>query len=182
MMIHSLADVQSDEIGEETTIWQFVVVLPGAKIGSYCNLCSHVFIENIVVIGNNVTIKNGVHVYDNIEIGDDVFIGPSVTFTNDLIPRSKKYPNEYLKTNINVGASIGANSTIIGGVNIGEYALIGSGSVVTKNIIPYTVCYGNPAKHRGYITKDGILLDLNLKDKQGGIYKLINYEPIKVAK
>lgn len=181
MKIHPTADIQSKEIGEGTTIWQFVVILPGAKVGINCNVCSHVFIENKVVVGDNVTIKNGVHIYDNVEIADDVFIGPSVTFTNDLVPRSKKYPAEYLKTKIGHHASVGANSTIIGGVTIGEYALIGAGSVITKNIAPFAVYYGNPARHKGYITREGVLLNLNLEDEQGCCYSFMNGEPLKMS-
>lgn len=145
-MIHSLSDVQSKNIGEETNLWQFVVVLPLAQIGNHCNICSHCFIENDVIIGNNVTIKNGVFIWDGITIEDDVFIGPNVTFTNDLLPRSKEYPEQFLKTRIKKGASIGGNATILPGVTIGEYAMIGAGSVVTKDIPDYAVVIGNPGK------------------------------------
>ena len=156
-MIHSLADVQSSKIGENTKIWQFCVVLEGAKIGDNCNICMNVFIENDVQIGNNVTIKSGVQLWDGLMVEDDVFIGPNVTFTNDLIPRSKQRPASFLNTLIKQGASLGANSVIIAGHTIGEYALIGAGSVITKDIPPYTVWYGNPARQKGYITKSGIL-------------------------
>jgi acetyltransferase-like isoleucine patch superfamily enzyme len=159
-MIHPLADVQSSNIGNGTTIWQFCVVLAGAKIGDNCNICANVFIENDVMIGNNVTIKCGVQLWDGVTIEDDVFIGPNVTFTNDLIPRSKQYPERFLPTVIKKGASIGANSVIVAGHTIGEYALAGAGSVITKDIPPYTVWYGNPAKQKGYITKKGILQKL----------------------
>jgi len=162
--VHRLADVQSDQIGENTFIWQFCIVLKNAVIGSECNICSHVFIENDVKIGNRVTVKSGVQLWDGITIEDDVFIGPNATFTNDLIPRSKNYPKEFKKTLLKKGSSIGANSTIIAGVVINEYALIGAGSVVTKNIPPYTVWYGNPAKHKGYITDELIILDMELVD------------------
>lgn len=110
-MIHKMSDVQSNNIGKDTNIWQFCVVLPNAKIGNNCNICSHCFIENDVVIGNNVTIKCGVQIWDGITIEDNVFIGPNVTFCNDKYPRSKQYPEEFSKTIVKKGASIGANAT-----------------------------------------------------------------------
>lgn len=145
-MIHSLSDVQSDKIGNNTTIWQFVVILPKAEIGTNCNISSHCFIENDVRIGNNVTIKNGVYIWDGITISDDVFIGPNVTFTNDKYPRSKQYPPSFQKTFIKNGASIGAGSVILGGITIGINAMIGAGSVVTKNVPDNELWVGNPAK------------------------------------
>jgi acetyltransferase-like isoleucine patch superfamily enzyme len=178
--IHPLADVQSENIGSDTYIWQFTVVLKDAVIGKNCNINCNCFIENDVYIGNNVTLKSGVQVWDGIKIEDNVFIGPNVTFTNDLIPRSKIYPKEFKKTLLRKGSSVGANSTIVAGVEIGEMAFIGAGSVVTKNIPPYTLWYGNPARHRGYITDDSILLDLNLKDRETGKqYYLESFKPIQ---
>ena len=145
-MIHPTSDVKSTNIGENTNIWQFCVVFPQAKIGSNCNICAQVVIENEVVIGNNVTIKSGVQVWDGITIEDDVFIGPNATFTNDLFPRSKNPDWKLAKTVIKKGASIGANATILAGVTIGENAMIGAGSVVTKDVPANTVWYGNPAR------------------------------------
>ena len=133
-MIHTSSDVQSVNIGQNTNIWQFCVVLPDAEIGENCNICSHCFIENDVKIGNNVTIKCGVQLWDGIRVEDDVFIGPNVTFCNDKYPRSKQYPERFLKTIIKKGASIGANATILPGVIIGENAMIAAGSVVTKDV------------------------------------------------
>ncbi|KFF75367.1 dTDP-6-deoxy-3,4-keto-hexulose isomerase [Chryseobacterium sp. P1-3] len=130
--IHPLSDVQSENIGDNTSVWQFSVIFSGARIGENCNINCHVFIENDVVIGNNVTIKSGVQIWDGITLEDNVFIGPNVTFTNDLVPRSKQYPKAFEKTFIKKGASVGANSTIIAGNVIGENAMIGAGSVVTK--------------------------------------------------
>ena len=143
--IHTLADVQTDNIGEDTKVWQFVVILKDAKIGSNCNINSHCFIENDVVIGNNVTVKCGVYLWDGMRIENNVFIGPNVTFVNDKYPRSKKYPSKFQKTLIKKGASIGAGAIILGGLTIGENSLIGAGSVVTKNIPDNTLWYGNPA-------------------------------------
>ena len=145
-MIHKLADVQSKHIGQNTNIWQFCVILPDAVIGDNCNICANVFVENDVSIGNNVTVKCGVQLWDGVRIEDDCFIGPNVTFTNDLFPRSKQYPQEFEKTIIKKGASIGANSTILAGITIGEHAMIGAGSVVTKDVPANTLWYGNPAK------------------------------------
>lgn len=171
-MIHPSSDVLTSRIGNDTNIWQFCVVLPGAVIGNYCNICAHVLIENDVKIGNNVTIKSGVQVWDGVQIEDNVFIGPNVTFTNDLVPRSKMYPQQFLKTLIKKGASIGANSTIIAGHVIGEYAMIGAGSVVTTDIPANTLWYGNPAIQRGYVTNEGIVLDMTFRDKEGNIHKI----------
>jgi acetyltransferase-like isoleucine patch superfamily enzyme len=154
-MIHTLADVQSNNIGKDTNIWQFCVVLKNAKIGNNCNINAQVLIENDVIIGNNVTIKSGVQIWDGITLEDNVFIGPNVTFTNDFLPRSKQYPKEFLKTTIKEFASVGANSTIIGGVTIGEYAMIGAGSVVTKDVKTQELWYGSPAIHKGYVCKCG---------------------------
>lgn len=174
---HDLSDVQSETIGEGTTIWQFVVILKNAVIGSNCNICAHVFIENNVQIGNNVTIKPGVQVWDGLIIKDDVFIGPNVTFTNDMNPRSKNVDYNLVSTTIKRGASIGANATILAGNEIGEYAMIGAGSVVTKTVGKNEVWVGNPAKHSGYITNGGILLDLNLVSKATGKqYSFLNNE------
>lgn len=172
LKIHPSSDVQSDYIGNDTNIWQYCVVLPGARIGTNCNICANVIIENDVVVGDNVTIKSGVQLWDGVTLEDNVFIGPNVTFTNDLVPRSKHYPEKFSRTLIKKGASIGANATIIAGNTVGEYALIGAGSVVTKDIPKNTIWYGNPAIHKGYITTGGIILDMNKKDKNGKEYIL----------
>ncbi len=161
-MIHPTADVQTSNIGAGTTIWQYCVILENATLGKNCNINFNVFIENDVVIGDNVTIKSGCQIWDGLRIEDDVFVGPNVTFTNDLMPRSKQYPKEFLKTTIKRGASIGANATIIGGVTIGVYSLIGAGSVVTKNIPDFSLWFGNPATLKGYVCKCGHKLDKDL--------------------
>ena len=144
MRIHKLSDVQTTSIGDGTTIWQFVVILKGAVIGNNCNICANTLIENNVVIGNNVTVKSGVYIWDGVKIEDNVFIGPCVAFTNDKYPRSKVYPDEFLQTIIRKGASIGANATILPGIEIGEKAIVGAGSVVTKNVPPCAIVVGNP--------------------------------------
>ncbi|OFX22961.1 MAG: dTDP-6-deoxy-3,4-keto-hexulose isomerase [Bacteroidetes bacterium GWA2_31_9b] len=172
--IHPTADVQTQKIGDNTFVWQFCVILEDAVIGRNCNINAHVLIEGDVIIGNNVTVKSGVQLWNGLRIDDDVFIGPNVTFTNDIVPRSKKYPDKFEQTIIERGASIGANATIIAGNKIGAYSLIGAGSLVTKNIPANSMWYGNPAKHKGYVTNDGILLDMDFKDKSGKKHNLSN--------
>ena len=143
-MIHPLADCQAP-IPESTRVWQFCVVLPKAQIGENCNICSHCMIENDVRIGNNVTIKNGVQIWDGMTIEDNAFIGSNVTFTNDKYPRSKQ-PFDLLPITIKKGATIGGGSSIIGGITIGETAMIGIGSVVTHDVPAGELWYGNPAR------------------------------------
>ena len=149
--IHATADVKSSEIGERTRIWQYVVILPDAKIGSDVNICSHCLIESNVVIGDRVTIKSGVQLWDGLRIDDDVFVGPNVTFTNDKFPRSKIYPEKFLETRIESGASIGGGAVILPGVVIGVGAMVGAGAVVTKSVPPYAIVTGNPARIVGYV-------------------------------
>lgn len=144
--IHSASDIQSNSIGNNTTIWQYCIILPGAKIGENCNINCHCFIENDVIIGDNVTVKSGVQLWDGIRIEDNVFIGPNATFTNDKFPHSKHYPERFQNTIIKKGASIGAGSVILGGIIIGENAMVGAGSVVTKDIPENELWYGNPAR------------------------------------
>lgn len=144
-MIHSAAICESKQIGDGTKIWAFVHILPGAVIGSDCNICDFVFIENQVSIGDRTTIKSGVQIWDGITIGSDVFIGPNVTFTNDKYPKSKNKDFDLLPTFVGNGASIGANATILPGISIGANAVIGAGSVVTKNVEPGVTVIGNPA-------------------------------------
>ena len=143
--IHPHSDVRSKHIGKDTRIWQFSVVLKNARIGDNCNINSHCFIENDVQIGDNVTIKCGVYLWDGITIEDNVQIGPNVTFTNDKYPRAKQ-PFKLQRTKILKNASIGAASIILGGVIIGENAMIGAGSIVTKDVPANELWFGQPAK------------------------------------
>lgn len=150
--VHPLGLCESTQVGSGTRIWAFAHVLPGAVIGDDCNICDHVFIENDVIIGHRVTIKSGVQLWDNVRIGDDVFIGPNATFTNDPFPRSKQYPQRFARTTVEHHASIGANATILPGLTIGQYAMIGAGAVVTHSVPPYAIVVGNPARIVGYAT------------------------------
>jgi len=146
MFIHPNSDVQSKQIGEGTRVWQYVVVLPGAVIGRGCNICSHCFIENKVIVGDRVTVKCGVQLWDGITLEDDVIVGPNATFTNDLYPRSGNRNYVMVQTVVRKGASIGANATILPGVTIGPGAMVGAGSVVTKDVPAGVTVAGNPAK------------------------------------
>jgi len=153
---HTHALVESSSVGRDTRIWAFAHVLPGAVLGAECNICDHVFIENDVVMGDRVTVKCGVQLWDGLIIEDDVFIGPNATFTNDLFPRSKVYPDKFAKTILRQGASIGANATILAGVTIGRKAMVGAGAVVTRDVPPNAVVVGNPARIKGYINTPAV--------------------------
>ena len=148
--IHPLADVKASQIGNGTRLWQFVVVLQGARIGSHCNVCAHCFIENDVIIGDRVTIKNGVQLWDGMRVGDDVFIGPNVSFSNDKFPRSKHHLDSPLVTEIESGASLGAGATVLPGLRIGRNAMVGAGAVVTRSVPANAIVIGNPARIVGY--------------------------------
>ena len=150
-MIHPSADVHSQTIGEGTRVWQFCVILEGARIGRNCNINAHCFIEGDVSIGDNSTIKSGVYLWDGTIIEDNVFVGPNATFTNDRYPRSKQYPDRFPVTTIKQGASIGAGAVILPGLTIGENALIGAGAVVTKDVPARALVVGNPGRIVRYL-------------------------------
>jgi UDP-2-acetamido-3-amino-2,3-dideoxy-glucuronate N-acetyltransferase len=151
----SYADEGAD-IGEGTKVWHFCHVMSGAKIGKDCSLGQNVNVGSRAVIGDRVKIQNNVSVYDDVIIEDDVFCGPSCVFTNVINPRAfVERKDEYKKTIVKKGASIGANATIVCGVTIGEYALIGAGSVVTKDVPAYALAYGNPAHVHGKVNENG---------------------------
>jgi acetyltransferase-like isoleucine patch superfamily enzyme len=150
-MIHKLADVQTLEIGNDTRVWQFSVIFEGAVLGENCNICAHTLIEGDVILGNNVTVKSGVFLWDGTRIADNVFIGPNATFTNDVHPRSKIYPESFQGITIKEGASIGANATLLPGIIIGKNAMVGAGAVVVKDVPDKAVVVGNPAKVIRYI-------------------------------
>jgi UDP-2-acetamido-3-amino-2,3-dideoxy-glucuronate N-acetyltransferase len=148
IFIHPTAEVQTKEIGSNTIIWQFAIILKNAKIGKNCNINSHTFIENDVIIGDNVTVKCGVYLWDGLRVEDNVFIGPNATFTNDKYPKSKMKSKEFEKIILKNGCSIGANATILPGITIGKNAIVGAGSVVTKNVPDCVVVIGNPAREK----------------------------------
>lgn len=153
--VHEKAIVKTNNIGEDTKIWAFCNILEGAKIGKSCNICDGCFIEGEVVIGNNVTLKNGVYLWNGIRVEDNVFVGPAAVFTNDQYPRSKNSNYVQKSTVLKKGCSIGANATILPGITIGEYALIGAGAVVTKDVPDFALAYGNPATVMGKVDKKG---------------------------
>lgn len=173
-------------IGNNTRIWHFCHIMPGAVIGADCILGQNVFVDNNVRIGDGVKIQNNVSVYNGVTIEDDVFIGPSVVFTNVLNPRSFiERKHEFRQTRIQKGASLGANATVICGVDVGEYAFIGAGSVVTTPVLPYSLVYGNPARHRGWISKRGLPLQFvdgkSACPESGECYLLIDNQVQPVA-
>ena len=145
--IHPLADVSPDaDIGADTRVWQFAVVLAGARIGAGCNLNAHTLVEGGAIIGDRVTLKCGVYVWDGVTLEDDVFCGPNASFTNDMRPRSRVRPPEFLRTLVRGGASIGAGAVILPGMTIGRDALVGAGAVVTRDVPDGETWAGNPAR------------------------------------
>ena len=164
VQIHPSALVECDDIGAGTRIWAFAHILEGAHIGERCNIGDHCFIESGVKIGDNVTIKNGNKIWEGVTLDNGVFVGPSVSFTNDLYPRSPRLPQVQARyntkqwlvtTHIKEGASLGAGAVIIAGTMIGEFSMVGAGAVVTKNVLPYALVFGNPARIRGWMCQCG---------------------------
>lgn len=150
------------EIGEGTKIWHFSHISKDSKIGKNCNFGQNVFVASDVLIGNNVKVQNNVSIYTGVVLEDDVFCGPSIVFTNVLTPRSafpRNTKDDYIKTLVKRGVSIGANSTVVCGITIGEHSFIGAGSVVTKDLPSYSLCYGNPARVKGWVCECGIKLE-----------------------
>ena len=148
--VHPQGLCESPHVGEGTRVWAFAHVLPEARIGRDCNICDHVFIENDVVLGDRVTVKCGVQLWDGVRVEDDAFIGPNATFSNDPFPRSRQRPDRFTATLVSREASIGANATILPGVTIGRGAMVGAGAVVTRDVPPYAIVVGNPARITGY--------------------------------
>lgn len=146
MQIHPSTDCQSQDIGEGTSIWQFCVILKGAKIGRDCNINAHCLVDGGAVLGDRVTLKSGNYIWDGVMLEDDVFVGPNVTFTNDKHPKSKNKKFVLLKTRVCKGASIGGGAVILPGITIGAGALVGAGAVVIKDVPEGATVIGNPAK------------------------------------
>ncbi len=175
VQMHDQAIVETEHVGEGTRIWAFAHILKDAIIGKNCNICDHTFIEGNVIIADNVTVKSGVYLWDGVRVEDNVFIGPHATFTNDMRPRSQVYPTEFVKTHIQKGASIGANATVICGITVGQWAIVGAGSVVTKNVPDHALVYGVPAKVHGYVCEccqDLIFKDSSAECVCGKSYKV----------
>ena len=153
-MIHPQAICESVHIGDRTRVWAFAHILPGAVIGQDCNICDGVFVENDVRVGDRVTVKCGVQLWDGVTLEDDVFIGPNATFTNDPFPRSRKKPQQFARTLVAGGASIGANATLLPGIVVGRGAMVGAGAVVLRDVPPHAIVAGNPARIIGYVDSD----------------------------
>jgi UDP-2-acetamido-3-amino-2,3-dideoxy-glucuronate N-acetyltransferase len=161
--VHQTAVIDTGcTIGDGTKVWHFSHIMPNSTLGKNCNIGQNVVVSPQVVLGNNVKVQNNVSIYTGVICEDDVFLGPSMVFTNVINPRSAIIrKDEYKTTLVKKGASIGANATIICGVTIGEFALIGAGSVITKDVKPYELVYGNPAKHKGWVSEYGHSLTFN---------------------
>ncbi len=177
--VHHNAIVETEDIGKDTRIWAFTHVMKNVSIGEDCNICDHSFVESGVTIGSRVVIKNGIAIWEGVTIEDDVFLGPYCVFTNDMYPRSKAHQG-VISTLVKKGASIGANSTIICGITLGKYCMIGAGSVVTRSVPDFALVMGNPARVKYWISKAGEKLIFNgqnlATDKAGNSYKLNSFE------
>ena len=170
---HPLALVETDALGEGTRIWAFAHVMKGARVGAGCNLGEGVFVEGGVTIGDNVTVKNGVALYDGVTVADDAFLGPHAVFTNDLRPRSgrfKRPPAKFAPTTVGRGATIGANATVVCGHQIGAYAMVAAGAVVTKDVPPHVLVAGVPARPIGFVCACGETLPDTLRCACGLAY------------
>lgn len=159
-------------IGARTRVWAFAHILSGAVIGEDCNICDHTFIESKVVVGNRVTVKSGVYLWDGVQIQDDVFIGPAAVFTNDLRPRSRRYLSQPLVTQLCEGCSIGAGAIVLAGLMIGRWAMVGAGSVVTRNVAAFSLVVGNPARQTKWVCRCGKVLGEALECECGRGYEL----------
>jgi len=158
--IHPQALVDSDAvIGVGSRIWAFAHILGGAVIGEDCNICDHTFVEGAVRLGHRVTLKCGVYLWDGLILEDDVFVGPCAAFTNDLRPRSRQHPAQYPSTTLRQGCSIGANATILPGITVGRFAMVGAGAVVTRSVPDFALVAGNPARFRAWICRCGHKLE-----------------------
>jgi UDP-2-acetamido-3-amino-2,3-dideoxy-glucuronate N-acetyltransferase len=170
VFIHPTALVESDDVGAGTRVWAFAHILAGAVVGAKCKIGDHAFIESGATLGDRVTVKNGCLIWHGVHIGDEVFLGPNVVFTNDLRPRVRFQtgPDDWLETEVRAGASLGANSTILCGLTIGENALVGAGSVVVKDVPSHALVVGNPGSQRGWVCECGVVLGPSLACNECG--------------
>lgn len=175
VFVHPQGLCESETVGKGTRVWAFAHVLPGADIGPDCNICGGAFVEGGVQLGRNVTVKNGVLLFAGVTCEDDVFLGPHCVFTNDLRPRAeiKKGADQLLATTVGVGATVGANATVVCGTRIGAYAFVGAGSVVISDIPAHGLVVGNPARRIGWVCRCGRRLDENLACECGQSYELL---------
>src|SRR5262249_49270148 len=155
VFVHERGLCESEDVGPGTRVWAFAHVLEGARVGADCNICDGVFVEGGAIVGDRVTVKSGVQLWDGVELEDDVFVGPNATFTNDPFPRSRQWLEEYPSTVVRRGASIGANATILPGVEIGPGAMAGAGAVAARAVPANAIVVGNPARIRGYVRSQG---------------------------
>jgi acetyltransferase-like isoleucine patch superfamily enzyme len=164
VQVHPAGLCESEDVGDGTRVWAFAHVLPGARIGRDCNICDGAFVEGGAVLGDRVTVKNGTLVFDGVVCEDEVFLGPNVLFTNDLRPRAaiRKTGDELTSTTVRRGASLGAGTVVVCGIEIGEYAFAAAGSVVTKDVLAHSFVAGNPARHKGWVCSCGHRLDAQL--------------------
>lgn len=164
--IHRLGVVdEGATVGARSRVWAFSHVLPNAVVGDDCNLCDHTYVESGVTLGDRVTVKCGVHLWEGVTAEDDVFIGPSAVFTNDLAPRSGQHLTQYSRTLLSMGCSVGANATILANRTIGRWALVGAGSVVTRDVPDYAIVTGNPGRITGWVCRDGQKLYFDTDDQ-----------------
>ncbi len=164
VFVHAQGLCESESVGDGTRVWAFAHVLPGARVGQNCNICDGAYVEGGAVLGDRVTVKNQVMIFDGVTVGDHVFLGPGVAFTNDLNPRAhvKRGGDELLPTVVERGATLGARVTVVCGVTIGEYAFVGAGAVVTKDVPAHAFVVGNPARQIGWACWCGLRLPESL--------------------
>ena len=180
--VHPNALCETAAVGAGTRIWAFAHILSGAKLGRDCNICDGVFVENDVVVGDRVTVKCGVQLWDGITVEDDVFVGPNATFTNDRFPRSKVYPKSFLRTVLRRGASIGANATLLPGIEVGIGAMVGAGAVVTRSVPPNAIVVGNPARIVGYTqTGEALSIPVDRESETAEIQSRVSVVPLDVG-
>jgi UDP-2-acetamido-3-amino-2,3-dideoxy-glucuronate N-acetyltransferase len=174
VFVHALALCESDDVGPRTRVWAFAHVLAGARIGADCNVGDHAFVEGGAVVGDGVTIKNGVLLWSGVTVEDDVFLGPGAVFTNDAGPRAPypKGPAGWLATRVRRGATVGANATVLPGLTIGRWAMVGAGAVVTADVPDHALVVGNPARQAGWACRCGRALPDGLACACGRSYRL----------